>query len=599
MHSSWTSGNNDKEMEMETTLSTMNISLGWKVNSETVLQPNSLQEILFQAKMAGYSFICVPPQVRSEVEPFDFDNLKSLMKWQKNLLAWSDRSLQDSRDWSNRILFEISLHDVNLKGLLNYAAHLTVFAVLIGSDWTVEEVLNLYNNLYHEAFPFKFYLKCPFMEWDKWRSLCLKISDASFFGVIPELTSSSVDRFHLDIWPVEAGFKGIIIKESVFQRNPSGYPVLPRHIQRFLLDSFPLPIILEVKDMEDSSCYLKWLLKQSVMKTNDQHLCGYENVLQTPLQPLRDHLPSETYEVFEQDPIKYQLYEEAIEAAIKDLRMTVRDDELRIGVFGAGRGPLVQAVLNAFERQGNGIKLKVFALEKNPNACLTLLDRFRTFPQVEIILADMRAVPESVVGDLDIIVSELLGSFGDNELAPECLRSVVNLLKSDGIMIPQEYTSYIEPCYAPILRDQAKLSMGFDYGYVVHVTKAFRPFKAPLPVFTFHHPGNDKDLDTELHVNLSFSEATYDTSVPIDGLLGYFDCVLYGRVRMSTVPQRASPGMLSWFPIYFPLSEEVEVVNCFSVDFWRKRGRQQVWYEWGGGGGPIQNQSGSSYSIQF
>mmetsp|Transcript_40583 Transcript_40583/g.160923 ORF Transcript_40583/g.160923 Transcript_40583/m.160923 type:complete len:89 (-) Transcript_40583:23-289(-) len=45
----------------------------------------------------------------------------------------------------------------------------------------------------------------------------------------------------------------------------------------------------------------------------------------------------------------------------------------------------------------------------------------------------------------DLIVSELLGSFGDNELSPECLSSAHKLLARDGICIPQNSTSFIAP----------------------------------------------------------------------------------------------------------------------------------------------------------
>ena len=46
---------------------------------------------------------------------------------------------------------------------------------------------------------------------------------------------------------------------------------------------------------------------------------------------------------------------------------------------------------------------------------------------VNILYGDMRTVelPEKV----DILVSELLGSFGDNELSPECLDGAVRSLK--------------------------------------------------------------------------------------------------------------------------------------------------------------------------
>lgn len=48
-------------------------------------------------------------------------------------------------------------------------------------------------------------------------------------------------------------------------------------------------------------------------------------------------------------------------------------------------------------------------------------------PNVSIYCADMRTFrpPEKA----DIIVSELLGSFGDNELSPECIDGAIRWLK--------------------------------------------------------------------------------------------------------------------------------------------------------------------------
>lgn len=45
---------------------------------------------------------------------------------------------------------------------------------------------------------------------------------------------------------------------------------------------------------------------------------GYEDYLQCPLQPLMDNLESQTYEVFEKDPVKYSEYERAMYMAICD-----------------------------------------------------------------------------------------------------------------------------------------------------------------------------------------------------------------------------------------------------------------------------------------
>lgn len=47
--------------------------------------------------------------------------------------------------------------------------------------------------------------------------------------------------------------------------------------------------------------------------------------------------------------------------------------------------------------------------------------------KVEVLFGDMRHlnVPEKA----DILVSELLGSFGDNELSPECLDGAMRFVK--------------------------------------------------------------------------------------------------------------------------------------------------------------------------
>lgn len=54
-------------------------------------------------------------------------------------------------------------------------------------------------------------------------------------------------------------------------------------------------------------------------------LFSFEDVLEIPLQPLYDNLDCYTYEIFEKDPVKYKLYQNAIEAALKD---RVKDEEI-------------------------------------------------------------------------------------------------------------------------------------------------------------------------------------------------------------------------------------------------------------------------------
>ena len=113
-------------------------------------------------------------------------------------------------------------------------------------------------------------------------------------------------------------------------------------------------------------------------------------------------------------------------------------------VVGAGRGPLVKCALNAAEKTSR--KMKVFAVEKNPNAINTFTfdiylfiytsfrlrcrKRDENWTNVTIVDSDMRVwnAPEKA----DILVSELLGSFGDNELSPECLDGAQKFLKGSS-----------------------------------------------------------------------------------------------------------------------------------------------------------------------
>lgn len=110
--------------------------------------------------------------------------------------------------------------------------------------------------------------------------------------------------------------------------------------------------------------------------------CGYNDVIQAPLQPLMDNLESSTYEVFEQDPIKYLRYEQAIALALKDIQSMLMSttteydmdsNPVVVMVVGAGRGPLVQAALSA--SCSTNVPIRVFAVEKNTNAVITLRNR--------------------------------------------------------------------------------------------------------------------------------------------------------------------------------------------------------------------------------
>ena len=181
-----------------------------------------------------------------------------------------------------------------------------------------------------------------------------------------------------------------------------------------------------------------------------------------PLQPLSHNLESITYEVFEKDPIKYEWYERAICSALQDWADREKptssgDGKIVIAVVGAGRGPLVAQALHAAKIVF--LEVEVWAVEKNPNAYVLLQTRNREKwdNKVHVVKSDMRAWkgplrPDGTHGKVDILVSELLGSFADNELSPECLDGVQHVLNPEfGISIPESYTAFLTPISTPRL----------------------------------------------------------------------------------------------------------------------------------------------------
>jgi protein arginine N-methyltransferase 5 len=207
--------------------------------------------------------------------------------------------------------------------------------------------------------------------------------------------------------------------------------------------------------------YLRYLQRYQPPKTQIERFgVGFQDYLQSPLQPLTDNLESITYEVFEKDPIKYEWYEQAIAQALQDWQTQQKstssgDGAVVIAVVGSGRGPLVTRALQASE--STGVPVRVYAIEKNPNAYVLLMRRnIETWGgQVTVVKTDMRAWKgpvnsDGTLGQVDILVSELLGSFADNELSPECLDGVQHVLNTqDGISIPSSYTAHFTPLSTP------------------------------------------------------------------------------------------------------------------------------------------------------
>lgn len=363
------------------------------------------------------------------------------------------------------------------------------------------------------------------------------------------------------------------------------------------------------KDPTPHLSYIRNLQRKQPSQTILERFgAGYQDYLQGPLQPLSDNLESITYEVFEKDPVKYDLYERAIRLALTDWVAAGHPGSSHSGaivvtVVGAGRGPLVTRALRAAEDAS--VHIELWAVEKNPNAYV-LLQRHNEAEwnnQVHLVQSDMRCwsgpctpapkfqpstqQQQTKRYKVDILISELLGSFADNELSPECLDPLIhNLLNpAHGLSIPNSYTSYLTPIAAPKLhtdilaRAAAGDAQAHNTPYVVMLHAVdFLSFPSSttnlspivLPAWSFHNRRplsatssfSDTEKGEENQPNNKHNTRAAHISFPLPhrgtmhGLAGYFEASLYGPVILSTHPgtmEAHSAGMMSWFPIFFPL----------------------------------------------
>jgi protein arginine N-methyltransferase 5 len=241
--------------------------------------------------------------------------------------------------------------------------------------------------------------------------------------------------------------------------------------------------------------------------------------LRRPMAPLTEMLANQNYLAFESDPHKYNTYEKAIRAALQELNLS---DPI-VAVAGAGRGPLVDRAIVAGAR-------KIYAIERNPLAVEFLRLRFELeWSQnwdiaVQIICGDMRTV--QLDSKIDLLITELLGSFGDNELSPECVQGCDRLLSEKGGSIPASYESFVVPISSQYL--WAIASSQGDLNTISDCSIEPSYFLSePGRCFKFEHPGQNRLYDTK-HLEFAVTKPGV-----FHGLGGWFECKLYRDVWLK------------------------------------------------------------------
>ena len=142
--------------------------------------------------------------------------------------------------------------------------------------------------------------------------------------------------------------KCVLVPYALFRTNEAGFPVLPKAHQDLLASLSKLEPQLCLTGVpthprQSYVSYLRHLIASRAPVMDEAAIAErpYRDYLQAPLQPLADNLEANTYETFERDPVKYARYEEAVKKFLGERTSAV------VVVAGAGRGPLVAAVLRA------------------------------------------------------------------------------------------------------------------------------------------------------------------------------------------------------------------------------------------------------------
>lgn len=541
---------------------------------------------------------------------------------------------------------EVKASEAALKEEVAWASHLGLPAVLAPSPRTLpcsNYARNLNHLLVKAQTALNFWIELNDTDWHLWNKVRTLCDYSSSLHVALTLNATRIEgKEELEeeqMWLRWMGepVRAIILKMSDFVPNQAGYPTLPPKTRKLVVRFYErnVQLILSGRPRHANGLlpyqmYLTHLCQKSasLLTFQEEFEMPFFDYLQVPLQPLGDNLESQTYETFEKDPVKYARYEEAVKQALSRAAQTAPlDQTFVIMVVGAGRGPLIRASLRGARAAFLDDRVKIFGVEKNPNAIVTLLNSWpRGNPdRVQIISKDMRDWESPELAD--IIVSELLGSWGDNELSPECLRGVERFLKPTGVSVPSSYDSFIAPISSQkVWSDVRGLSKGptdidpclaasgvsrFETPYVVRLFN-FYHVDDPKTCFTFdHRPRVEEDflreedgkdvLERQSVINFRAKE-----DATIHGFAGYFTAVLFEEVNISIHPDFFSDGMFSWFPLFLPLREPIFVRKgeTLIATFWRRRSKSKVWYEWcleteSGQTTPIHNPTGRSYAVNL
>ena len=222
---------------------------------------------------------------------------------------------------------------------IEWAQHLGLNQVVF--EIPTGQLTNFSRTLMHSINVISFsrlWLKVGICDWNQFNTTRMACGSHKRLNVLLDFNETESNcMIDFEQWVAEP-VQGISLAISRFIKNEKGYPVLSKLHQEWIIKlltvadtQVPFKIIVNLAGekvhftggLASIQQYLNHLFGRA--RGIIENTCIYKSfgqefyhVLQVPLQPLYHNLASATYEVFEQDPVKYNLYEVAIFKAICD-----------------------------------------------------------------------------------------------------------------------------------------------------------------------------------------------------------------------------------------------------------------------------------------
>jgi protein arginine N-methyltransferase 5 len=324
------------------------------------------------------------------------------------------------------------------------------------------------------------------------------------------------------------------------------------------------------------------------------------------ISPLSPPLKLEEYSMLERDRGKYMLYWAAIHMAFQAMVESSHHSQDRRGfvqciVVGPGLGRLIRFCLDAARKTQTTVI--IHAVEANPLAVEFLKKEYEANCDSVTIHGPLVLHPFFRESDLpdslsclchrfDFAVSELLGSFGDDEFLPEITAAIQHLFlkPSDSIMIPRTWTTYVAPIHSPRTREFfVKAKKPLDACYVMGLPQdciilaqegemwSGNCSQPPQAEFSGYHQFNinHSSLICPPCNKLKQNHGKEITELFVHGFIGYFTSELWPGIMIDTRHTSSFRNCFHWEAYYFPLKEplclSIPTHETKSVNFYLKR----------------------------